>query len=193
MGAFQMLLAFALILQSFPIALLNGKSADCNKRQVDTERSLQALTRFISTESSAAFTTPATATLHPLGSKPTASQFTFPKPSNHQNQMNTITTKQEFAIIREWTRLLISLKPSIADDYRCTDDPDDKSPGMLVTFGLTCCDDGSFSWSYQTGDNSYSGGAYSHRAWGLAYLNRRSNCRELAEQAFSEALDATFA
>lgn len=114
--------------------------------------------------------------------------------SPHQdNQMNTITTKQEFAIIREWTRLLISLKPSIADDYRCTDDPDDKSPGMLVTFGLTCCDDGSFSWSYQTGDNSYSGGAYSHRAWGLAYLNRRSNCRELAEQAFSEALDATFA
>lgn len=34
------------------------------------------------------------------------------------------------------------------------------------------------------------GGAYGYAAWGLAYLNRRSNCKELAKAAFNEAWDA---
>lgn len=33
-------------------------------------------------------------------------------------------------LIPEWTRLFKSLKPQIADEYRCTDDPDDETPGM---------------------------------------------------------------
>lgn len=90
--------------------------------------------------------------------------------------------KYKLPSIAEITRLLVSLKPEIADEYRCTDDPDDETPGMLVTIGASI--DG--SWSYQTGDNSYTGGAYGHRHWGLCYLNRRSNSRELAKQAIEE-------
>lgn len=94
-------------------------------------------------------------------------------------------TRQQQIIINQWAALLRSLKADIGDEYRCTDDPEDKTPGMLVTFGLRADGD----WSYQTGDNSCMGGAYGYAAWGLAYLNRRSNCKELAQGAFAEAYD----
>ncbi len=87
-------------------------------------------------------------------------------------------------------RLLVSLKGDIGDDYRATDDPDDNTPGMCVTFGATLNDDGEINWHYQTGDNSFSGGAYAHHNWGVVYLYRRSNSRELAKQAVSEIADS---
>jgi len=89
---------------------------------------------------------------------------------------------------KEWERLLKRLKPTIGDDYRATDDPEDDKPGMCVTFGVTVEEDRSLSWSYQTGDNSYSGGAYGHPVWAVVYLYRRSNCAELAKEAMDEAL-----
>lgn len=87
--------------------------------------------------------------------------------------------------IKEITALLIALKPDIADDYRCTDDPDDDTPGMLVTVATT---DGG-AWSYQTGDNSYTGGCYHYRYWSVIYLHRDSNCRELAREAYAECME----
>lgn len=83
-------------------------------------------------------------------------------------------------IIPEWVRLFRSLKPEIGDDYRASDDCDDNTPGMQVTIGFTPSDnDGPAGWHYQTGDNSYSGGAYGHAHWGVISLYRRSNCREI--------------
>jgi hypothetical protein len=96
------------------------------------------------------------------------------------------TIKAKLPPIGSITRLLIGLKATIGNDYRCTDDPDDDTPGMLVTIGAS--PDG--SWHYQTGDNSYSGGAYGHPAWGLCYLYRRSNCAELARGAVDEIAEA---
>ena len=90
--------------------------------------------------------------------------------------------KAKLPKIGEIRRLLISLKPAIGDEYRCTDDPDDDTPGMLVTIGASA--DG--RWSYQTGDNSFTGGAYGHPVWGLCYLYRRSNCAELASECVDE-------
>lgn len=94
------------------------------------------------------------------------------------------TTKQQRQMEREIRSLLIQLKRDIRDEYRCSDDPDDNTPGMLVTVATT---DGE-SWSYQTGDNSYTGGCYSHPHWSLIYLYRRSNCTELASSAVDELL-----
>ena len=90
--------------------------------------------------------------------------------------------KAKLPTITAIASLLKALKPQISDDYRCTDDPDDTTPGMLVTIGAS--PDG--SWHYQTGDNSYSGGAYSHAYWGLVYLNRRTNSRGAALDAINE-------
>lgn len=82
--------------------------------------------------------------------------------------------------------LLISLKPQICDDYRASDNDDDNTPGMQVTIGASVNEDGSLSWSYQTGDNSYTGGAYGHPFWGVVSLYRRSNCSDLAKEAVDQ-------
>ena len=106
--------------------------------------------------------------------------------------MNATATPTESTyrkLSREIRALLIQLKPTIGDDYRATDDPDDDKPGMAVTVGATVTDDGGISWSYQTGDNSFTGGAYGHATWGIGYLYRRSNCADLANQLVDEIAD----
>jgi hypothetical protein len=94
-----------------------------------------------------------------------------------------ITNRKEQIIVNQWAALLRLLKRDIGDDYRC--DEEATTPSMLITFGLS--DDG--SWNYQTGDNSFTGGAYGHPYWGLTYLDRRSNCKELAQSTFDEAAE----
>ena len=86
-------------------------------------------------------------------------------------------------IEKDLRRLLIALKPDICDDYR--ESPDDL-PGFDVTIGLDAdCD----AWDYQTGDNSFSGGAYAFPYWGVGRLCRRSNCTELAAQIVADAIE----
>ena len=52
------------------------------------------------------------------------------------------------------------------------------TPGESVTGG----DDDSASWSYQTGDNSYSGGAYGHPVWGVVWISADSDPNEVAQE-----------
>lgn len=87
--------------------------------------------------------------------------------------------------------LLVCLKRDIGDDYRASDDPDDNTPGMCVTIGFTpASEDLPYSWSYQTGDNSFTGGAYGHPHWGVVSLYRRSNSRELAKDCVDQISEA---
>lgn len=103
--------------------------------------------------------------------------------------MQTID-KQIKKMVPQWTKLLKALKADIADEFRCSDDPDDNTPGMCVTIGFTpATDEKGCSWHYQTGDNSFTGGAYGHPHWAVIYLYRRSNSRELAEDAASQIAD----
>lgn len=100
----------------------------------------------------------------------------------------------EFEIDRlapQWEQLFKSLKPQIDDDYRASDDPDDETPGMSVTIGFTpSTEDSPCSWSYQTGDNSYSGGAYGRAHWSVVSLYRRSNSRELAKDCADQIAES---
>lgn len=90
-------------------------------------------------------------------------------------------------LVSKFRDLLIELKPTIEDDFRAFDDcEDDNEPSMLVTFGSN---DGE-EWGFQTGDNSYSGGAYFYRHWAVVALYRDSNCLNLALEAFDELMDA---
>ncbi len=73
--------------------------------------------------------------------------------------------------------LITALIPEIQDDYRASDDPDDDQPGMMVTVATN--DDVS-EWSYQTGDNSYTGGAYGLPHWAIVYLYRDADPVECA-------------
>lgn len=97
-----------------------------------------------------------------------------------------MTTQQEKQLVRKWTELFIALKQDIGDEYRVSNDPDDTTPGMSVTIG---CDTETGRWSYQTGDNSYSGGAYGFAIWCVVSLYRRSNSRELAKDCLEQIME----
>lgn len=119
--------------------------------------------------------------------------------NRHTRKANTMTTKTTSQLdkdlrrmVPQWTRLFKALKQDIADEYRASDDPFDNTPGMCVTIGFTPAnpdEDKAASWSYQTGDNSYTGGAYHHPHWAVVSLYRRSNSRELAEDCASQIGD----
>jgi hypothetical protein len=81
----------------------------------------------------------------------------------------------------EIERLLIGLKAEIRDDYRAFDEAD--APSMCVTIGA---DAELREWSYQTGDNSFTGGAYPFPYWGVVDLYRTSNCRALAHAVMEQ-------
>src|ERR1700722_6355428 len=82
--------------------------------------------------------------------------------------------------------LATRLIPTIHDDYRAnwdSDEPDD--PGMLVTVGAECLSPDSCSLSFQTGDNSFMGGAYGYEYWGLGYLYRDTKPEDFADEVIS--------
>ena len=107
--------------------------------------------------------------------------------------MKTIE-QQIDGLIPEWARLLKALKGDIGDEYRASDDPEDDKPGMQVTIGFTPeTEESDCSWSYQTGDNSYTGGAYGHHNWAVISLYRRSDCWELANDAGNQLAEACLA
>lgn len=79
------------------------------------------------------------------------------------------------------TRLVKEIKKDIADDYRAFEG--DEIPGIQLTVGVNT---ETGKWSYQTGDNSYTGGAYHYPVWGVVGVYRRSNSREVARDIVSQ-------
>lgn len=64
-------------------------------------------------------------------------------------------------LLADMEYLAHQLIPQIDDDYRI-EGPD------------------AMSWSYQTGDNSFTGGAYSYAHWGIGYLTRDTSPADFA-------------
>lgn len=102
--------------------------------------------------------------------------------------MKSTIEKRAAAMRRDIRTLLISLKNDIGDEYRAPGCEDDSAPSMQVTIGAPA---DLYEWSYQTGDNSYSGGAYRFPHWGVITLYRRSNCGALADDAIGQILDVS--
>tara|TARA_B100001250_G_scaffold414345_1_gene452097 strand:- start:1099 stop:1416 length:318 start_codon:yes stop_codon:yes gene_type:complete len=50
----------------------------------------------------------------------------------------------------------------------------------LASNGVTCPITGSVEWGYQTGDNSYTGGAYGYNHWGVGYIYEDVDIEDLA-------------
>ena len=90
--------------------------------------------------------------------------------------METLTIKSVSALIR-------AIKAEISDDYRAY--PDEDEPGVMLTIGS----DAAGRWSYQTGDNSFMGGAYGYPYWGVVAVYRDSNSRDLAREAIEQIRD----
>lgn len=111
--------------------------------------------------------------------------------STHKQCEGNFCSQEIDKLIPTWERLFKSLKQDIGDEYRASDDPDDNLPGMQVTIGFTpSSEEKGYSWHYQTGDNSYSGGAYGHAHWAVISLYRRSNSRELAKDVADQIAES---
>ena len=76
-----------------------------------------------------------------------------------------------------------AVKLDISDEYRAH--VDDDTPGILLTVGAN----GEGGWSWQTGDNSYTGGAYHYPPWAVVGVWRTSNCRDLAKEIQEQLAD----
>jgi hypothetical protein len=60
-------------------------------------------------------------------------------------------------------------------------------PCIDVTIGCTFnWQEGEITWNYQTGDNSFTGGAYGHPEWFTTSIMSRSNCKEIVDDLISE-------
>jgi hypothetical protein len=90
------------------------------------------------------------------------------------------TIKDVSAIIRD-------IKPYIEDDYI---DYDDTLPSIDITIG---CDPATGEWSWQSGDNSYTGGAYFFPIWGVGRVYRRTNSRKLAHDLIEQIAEQFYA
>jgi hypothetical protein len=92
--------------------------------------------------------------------------------------------------IREMFTLCRSVKLDILDiDDDCRAFEDDEEPGILLTVGWEPQTGG---WAFQTGDNSFSGAAYSYPVWAVVGVYSRSNCRELAREILSQLGEAEY-
>ena len=99
----------------------------------------------------------------------------------------------KFPTIKELSALIRSIKTDIprgagAADYIDTDNGD-TSPSIDLTIGHS---PETGAWSYQTGDNSYTGGAYGHPNWAVTRVYRRSDSRELARDLISQLSELTW-
>ena len=93
-------------------------------------------------------------------------------------------------LANEFEAVLRELLPTIADEYRASDDPEDTEPGICITFGAHDRKPGKdWQWSFQTGDNSYSGSAYHYPHWGVVSLYRDSDVEAVANDAAEQILE----
>ena len=50
----------------------------------------------------------------------------------------------------------------------------------IASNGETCPITGSVEWGYQTGDNSFTGGAYGYKHWGIGYVEKDMDIEAVA-------------
>jgi hypothetical protein len=88
----------------------------------------------------------------------------------------------------EFELLVTELIPTIADDYRAFEDfdPEDDVPSMQLTVAT---DDLASCWSFQTGDNSFTGNAYGLPHWAVVYLTRDSDPNDVAKEIADQLED----
>ena len=94
--------------------------------------------------------------------------------------------KPRLPTIKDLSKLVRWVKPQICADYI---DEDDTLPSICLTVGA---DMNNGDWGYQTGDNSYIGGAYCFHDWAVVAVYRRSNSIDLARDIRAQLSDAFY-
>ena len=100
-----------------------------------------------------------------------------------------MTDKEIKELVREVAALIRALKkhPSYREYINVRADVAGRGDGqgMALTIGVDL--DG--SWGWQSGDNSFTGGAYGFPAWGVGIIDGRCNSNEVAKAMVGEAVE----
>jgi len=59
-----------------------------------------------------------------------------------------------------------------------------------ITLTVGASGEGRASWSFQTGDNSYTGGAYLYPHWAVVEVGKRDNSNEVAKEILNQLHEA---
>lgn len=84
------------------------------------------------------------------------------------------------ALVRHVAQQVPRVSDSDADDYR---EDQDSLPSIDLTIGW---DPETGDWSYQTGDNSFTGGAYGYPVWAVTSVYRRQDSRAVARDLIDQ-------
>ena len=87
------------------------------------------------------------------------------------------------ALVRHVSQQVPRANDSDADDYR---EDQYSLPSIDLIIGWDP-DDG--AWSYQTGDNSFTGGAYGYPIWAVTSVYRRQDSRTVARDLIDQLLE----
>jgi hypothetical protein len=88
--------------------------------------------------------------------------------------------------IKELAALIRHIKKYIHNDYIAEGD---NKPGIDLTIGV---DVKTGKWSWQTGDNSYTGAAYCYKDWAVTRVYRRTNSVDCARDIISQIKDVSY-
>jgi len=83
----------------------------------------------------------------------------------------------------ELVAVLVSIKKEAIQNHWYNDERE-----VQVTVGYTAPD----MWDIQTGDNCFSGPAYLHPHWGVAYLYPGCNCLDIAAELIDQVEDMVY-
>jgi hypothetical protein len=93
--------------------------------------------------------------------------------------------------LADLTLLVSELQTQIGDEYRAYDceckgarqgrHEEDCLPSMQVTIGADA-----EGWGWQSGDNSYTGGAYGYQHWGVGTLTREDDATAFARELLAD-------
>jgi hypothetical protein len=83
--------------------------------------------------------------------------------------------------LRDIAALVRDVRAQIQPAYRASED--DTQPGIQLTVAT---DDAFSMWSFQTGDNSYTGGAYGLPHWAVVAVYRDSNSFDVARDIYQQ-------
>lgn len=96
------------------------------------------------------------------------------------------TIRELSALVRHVAKQVPRANDPDADDYR---EDQDSLPSIDLTIGWS---PETGAWSYQTGDNSFTGGAYGYPIWAVTSVSRRNDSRAVARYLIDQLDEGTW-
>tara|TARA_R110002126_G_scaffold53549_5_gene145365 strand:- start:196 stop:528 length:333 start_codon:yes stop_codon:yes gene_type:complete len=101
--------------------------------------------------------------------------------------MKIVEIAENKAFMSELVQIIEVLKEQYAKYY--IDDEEIECLQLTVGSNGEESEFGTIKYDYQTGDNSYIGGAYGYRCWGIGYVYEDTDSKAMADQIAEQLSD----